>query len=862
MPTQLDIRQSVYRSALNMAGTGANATVDGIIAAYDPEIGKLFEDRNILLTDGGLITFTGTAVQFTENLNITLNQKISGAVPQVINLGSSTQNFTSNGDMLIAVLNRTAGTATLSIVTSGNPLSAVSNANQEVFIIAKRVDAGDGTQRLYWRNGFAQNAGQTLRLGQGGGSGGNGTGSDLGTLQFRAQFLEQFPENAANSVSAVNGTAGFTNATYSAAKSMYTLNYDAAHTANSTGTAVTVLTSVPGYTVVAGDVVVNLATNEVKKITVVTDQQHYTIESAFATNMSGQAICISQCVHTKDIYNYAGSGAAISAAFSSSAFSAIMVDYEDNATSNSNLWTPNTTPFVAFSASTDNSNWTSLQVRRTNETDIMQEVDCPTSTAGLYIRFFSDKTSGSGFVNLITYEAFMQKALGTSQGSIQWAAYGVTNNSTTPINCTVATTGGKTTITLTNGNQYPVGLNSGQSQGALDVYVNGTKLPRFVSGSTPAADGYYTEASGTIIQLDKDYSSMALDFEVVYRVQIIDSSTQNTTNIAAINTSGLKNYLINGAFDIWQRNLSPTNTIANGVSTYVPDRWYGKNSLGTNGVLTMSQVAGTLQGSKYGCSLQITTAPTAAQANGTEMYQVIENANSLDLIGTSISFSVWIKALGLVNQVGIQFAYATTESKPSLFFGTEQLVTVNTSSFSIGSLLAQNSGTLPTSSGVIGVRIRITGVSSGQLYALNNGFVVEQACVNLGGTAIAFTRQGRSFADELDLCQRYFETLGSSASANRPIGMGVCTVANTTAIVLTPFKVQKRVNAVGTVSGTGAFTLVNATINTQSTNIADAGCGVDSGQFTVTFGATLAANAAIYFLANGTTSRFYFDSEI
>ena len=531
--TQMDIRQSVLRSALNMAGTAINATVDGILTAHDANIAKLFEDRNILLTDGGLITFTGTQVSFTDNLNITLNQKISGAVPQVISLGNTTQTFTNSGDMLVAVINRTAGTASVSIVANGSSLAAVSSANQEVFLIAKRVDAGDGTQRLYWRNGFAQNAGQTLRLGQGGGTGsGVGGGSDLNSLQFSAQFIEPFTESATNSASAVNST--YTNATYSAAKQMYTLYYDASHTASGSTTSLTLSGSTPSnFTLTAGDVVVNLATGEVRRIVTVA-WPTLTIDAAFAATLSTQPVCLSQAVHTKDIYNYNANStaASLAAAFPGSTFSEVMVDYEDNATSGSNLWTPDVAPFAAYTASVDNTNWSTLATRISLETSTIQSVVCPTSGSSLYLRFFSDATSGTGFLNLLNYEAFMQKALASTQGGIVWSAYAITNGSTTPVNCSLSVVGGKTTVTFSSPNQYAVGYNSGQAYGVLDVYLNGQMLPRFVSGSVPTTDGYYTEISGNVIQLDRDYSSVAQELQVVLRTQVVDASTANNTSIA------------------------------------------------------------------------------------------------------------------------------------------------------------------------------------------------------------------------------------------------------------------------------------------------------------------------------------------
>lgn len=239
---------------------------------------------------------------------------------------------------------------------------------------------------------------------------------------------------------------------------------------------------------------------------------------------------------------------------------------------------------------------------------------------------------------------------------------------------------------------------------------------------------------------------------------VVSSAGGVLSVVTNANSQPARNYLINGAFDFWQRfGASPTATVANGVSTYIVDRWYIKNSLGTNGIITGAQVAGVTNGSKWGYSVKITTAPTAAQTNGTELYQTLENLDSLNLYGQTASFGVLVKALGLVTQVGIQFFYKTTEAKVDTAIGSETLTTVNTSTFVQCSALAQAIGTTQTSAGVVGVRIRITGVSSGQLYALNNGFIVEQAQINLGSTLGVWGRAGDSASDELRMCQRFYQ---------------------------------------------------------------------------------------------------------
>lgn len=164
MATKFDIRQSVLRSALGMIGSAVNDTVDTILIKVDPEISKLFEDRNVVLDDGGILTFTGTQVQFTQNLNLVINSRVSGGTPVSISLGSTSRTL-NNLDMWYAVIDRTLGTATTTIVSNATGLPAVTSVNQEVFLIAKRVDSADGTQTVYFRNGFAMTSGTTGRLG-------------------------------------------------------------------------------------------------------------------------------------------------------------------------------------------------------------------------------------------------------------------------------------------------------------------------------------------------------------------------------------------------------------------------------------------------------------------------------------------------------------------------------------------------------------------------------------------------------------------------------------------------------------------------------------------------------------------------
>lgn len=274
-----------------------------------------------------------------------------------------------------------------------------------------------------------------------------------------------------------------------------------------------------------------------------------------------------------------------------------------------------------------------------------------------------------------------------------------------------------------------------------------------------------------------------------------------------------KNLLINSKFDFWQRGTSVT--VANTQSTYQADRWYVKNTLGTTGVITYSRVSATSSlRAIYDGKVQITTAPTASQANGCELYQAIEPRSAYSLFNTNVTFSIKIKSLGNVNQVGIQLFYNNSHGKLTDALGTEQLVTVNSSTWTLGALLNQLVDTNLVGAGAtVGVRIRITGVSTGNTYDLNNGFLVNEAMLTQTATSVPFDTMGSNYGEELILCQRYYEKTydvevspGSITGAGKATGRTSSTTAVANLTLHTSFKVSKYIDTTVTLynASTGA----------------------------------------------------------
>jgi hypothetical protein len=211
---------------------------------------------------------------------------------------------------------------------------------------------------------------------------------------------------------------------------------------------------------------------------------------------------------------------------------------------------------------------------------------------------------------------------------------------------------------------------------------------------------------------------------------------------------------------------SASLTFANTVKGFSNvDMIYVNNILGTNGVLTSTQ-GGALSdsSSENSFKLQITTAPTAAQANGCEAYWFIDDLSTAEIIdqfsaaAQVLAHSFNIIALGNVTQIGIQPFYSNTlNTMPATSIGTEQLYTVNSSSPTqiTGSFSIPN-GTLAIGD-TLAYRIRITAVSTGHVYDINNGFQVGRALLNYGSSPGLWVPYGGNWDTDLKKCYRLYQ---------------------------------------------------------------------------------------------------------
>lgn len=215
-----------------------------------------------------------------------------------------------------------------------------------------------------------------------------------------------------------------------------------------------------------------------------------------------------------------------------------------------------------------------------------------------------------------------------------------------------------------------------------------------------------------------------------------------------------KNYLINGDHSFSQRgNFTSSSAIINGY--YYHDRW----KVDLTGV-TGAKI--TLPASPTGIpykSLRLIATSTNASAY-LRMYQIVEYTHILDLIGKECTFSAWVKSDTANARL---FVYSG--------FGAVNLGTTTHSGSGNWELLSvpfvmPNTGTTDSMHFFASIAS-----STNVATSITNGQYIEMtaAVLNEGDKPAPFTRAGGTYAQELALCQRYYE---KSFEVNTPPANG------------------------------------------------------------------------------------------
>jgi hypothetical protein len=376
--------------------------------------------------------------------------------------------------------------------------------------------------------------GTTYKWGAAGGADSAGANDDILATAFRARILDSFddaPSLVSTGSSTINGTATVTTAIHVPANQLYQIQYINTSISGA-DTFTPTITPVGGYTLQQGDAVV--FNGQVRFLNATLG-----IDTVFGA-ASGSCV-VSKTVGSWELYTSNFDGDSISDAFSNTSFSEYLIDYQDSATA---VYQTGINPLVAYSVSQDGSAWSNPVNRPQYQTDEIQSGTFASPGTALYVRLFANaNTTGSGTINLLEYRAYMQKSPIVASGSVNQAYTRLAFPSVgDPKGCTVldpALYGGKSAIELDW--DYSLGVNPTLAYGALDVYINGQIIPRFIDSVTTNG-AYYTESPNRIIVLDSNYSTSPYAIQVIQR-QPMGNFTSSTGSSSSAVGSGLKNYL-------------------------------------------------------------------------------------------------------------------------------------------------------------------------------------------------------------------------------------------------------------------------------------------------------------------------------
>lgn len=308
---------------------------------------------------------------------------------------------------------------------------------------------------------------------------------------------------------------------------------------------------------------------------------------------------------------------------------------------------------------------------------------------------------------------------------------------------------------------YTAGTPGTLSRDTVESSSNGGALVSFIAG----AQVYVTPSAGT-------YGLPAVGVPLINGTGAIGTSTRyargdhvHPTDTSRVDQAGLRNVIINGSMDFWQRGTSTTAT------GYNADRWtYARD--GTGPVHTISKQAATEAallnvGVSNWLNIAVTTAPT-----GQTFHQLIQKIEGVrTLAGRQVTLSFWAKATSALTISTIVAQNFGTGGSPS--------ATVNVALGSSSITTTPQRFVLTLTLATIAALTRGTNnddtlqvVFNLPLNALSN-ISISGVQLEVGGVATPIER--RPEALEYHLCQRYFQPgavwwSGSATGASSSVG--------------------------------------------------------------------------------------------
>lgn len=236
-----------------------------------------------------------------------------------------------------------------------------------------------------------------------------------------------------------------------------------------------------------------------------------------------------------------------------------------------------------------------------------------------------------------------------------------------------------------------------------------------------------------------------------------------------------KNAILNGAFDIWQRGTSFTQT--GGATQYTSDRWMAwATAAGTQTQVTR-QSSG-LGGFNYCLRFQRPVGNTNTGA--ITLLSALETSSSIPLAGQAVTFSFYARK-------GVDYSAAASALSTTVYYGTGTdqapygftgATTVATSTVTLTASWQRftMTGTVNAAATQIGMNFTFNGAGTA---GAADYFEITGVQLEAGSVATPFARNGANIAAELAACQRYYwrTTSGSAYTTLCTSGYSLSTTA-------------------------------------------------------------------------------------
>lgn len=217
-----------------------------------------------------------------------------------------------------------------------------------------------------------------------------------------------------------------------------------------------------------------------------------------------------------------------------------------------------------------------------------------------------------------------------------------------------------------------------------------------------------------------------------------------------LSTKTTRNYVYNGGFDVYQRGSITT------AAGYTLDRWYAITSA-SNATVTQDSTVVPVNG-RYSAKLT---------ANGTatlSLVQPLETADVYHLANRVVTLSGYVASSGPTSNVQMVLQYST--SVDNAVGGTwTNIDTATSQALTTSMSLIQATYTVPSTA----KSLRIS-FATASTFSATQALYIGNVQLELGNFVSPFNRMGKSYADELQLCQRYYFRIEPSILS--PIGYG------------------------------------------------------------------------------------------